>query len=177
MNSILLIFQHWQEYNIRKFVRDRLTSLSTIFQLYHNDVWIWQILSPLLFTTVKLYLSACSHNYCPFDITQKDDFCLAFYLKWNYFVLIDHILSKPFVVSVFRSQIYTLKLNLRPKIGLTYAISIVKWLFGIFVLENIFYFSLNNDLNNWWYITIFWKFQKNWIRRTCWKSASKLSTL
>ena len=43
--------------------------------------------------------------------------------------------QKPFAfpVSVFYSQIFTLKLNLRPKIGLTYAISIVKWLFGIFV--------------------------------------------
>ena len=37
-----------------------------------------------------------------------------------------------FSVSLFCSQICTIKLNLRPKIGLTYAISIVKWLFGIF---------------------------------------------
>ena len=36
--------------------------------------------------------------------------------------------QKPFVfsVSMFCSQIFTLKLNLWPKIGLTYAISIVK---------------------------------------------------
>ena len=29
---------------------------------------------------------------------------------------------------------------LRPKIGLTYAISIVKWIFGIYVSENVFSF-------------------------------------
>ena len=67
-------------------------------------------------------------NYCPFDIPWKDLFCLAFYFKRKCFVLIDHILSKPFVfsVSVFCSQIFTVKLNLQPKIDLTYAISIVK---------------------------------------------------
>ena len=32
--------------------------------------------------------------YCPFDITRKDVFCLAFYFKWKCFVLIDHILSE-----------------------------------------------------------------------------------
>ena len=39
--------------------------------------------------------------------------------------------QKPFVfsVSMFCSQMFTLKLNLRPKSGLTYAISIVKWFF------------------------------------------------
>ena len=32
---------------------------------------------------------------------------------------------------MFRSQICTVKLNLRPEIGLTYAISIVKWFLDI----------------------------------------------
>ena len=41
---------------------------------------------------------------------------------------------------MFCSQIFTLKLNLWSKVALTYAISIVKWFLGIFVLENIFYF-------------------------------------
>ena len=44
-----------------------------------------------------------------------------------------------FSVSVFCSQTFTLKLNLRSKIGLTYAISIVKWFFfGLFVLRKYF---------------------------------------
>ena len=42
-----------------------------------------------------------------------------------------------FSVSEFCSQMFTLKLNLRPKIGLTNVISIVKW---IFVSENSFTF-------------------------------------
>ena len=70
--------------------------------------------------------------------------------------------QKPFVlyVSVFCSQIFTQKLKLRPKVGLTYAISIVKWLFWIFVQENIFYFSLLS-LTYWCFTTILWKFQTN----------------
>ena len=103
----------------------------------------------------------------------------------GFFILNENILfwltisnQKPFVfsVSVFCSQIFTVKLNLRPKIGLTYTISIVKWFFGVFVYENIFYFSLLN-LNYWCFTTILWKFQKNWTNGTCWKSASKLPTL
>ena len=84
------------------------------------------------------------------------------------FILNEYILfwltisyQKPFVfsVSVFCSQIYTLKLNLSPKVGLTYAISIVKWFFEMFVLVNIFYLFLLN-LNYWCFTTILWKFQK-----------------
>ena len=45
------------------------------------------------------------------------------------FVLIDHILS----VSVFCSQVFTLKLNLQLEIGPASAISVVKWFFEIFV--------------------------------------------
>ena len=68
------------------------------------------------------------------------------FFAWR-FILNDDILywlcisyQKPFVfsVSVFSSQICNLKLNLRPKIGLTYANSIVKWFFGIFP-EKIFF--------------------------------------
>ena len=103
------------------------------------------------------------------------------FFAWR-FILNENILfwltisnQNPFVfsVSVFCSQICTLKLNLRPNIGPTYAISIVKWFFGIFVWENIFYFSSLN-LNFWCFTTILWKFQKNW---TCWKSGPKLPTL
>ena len=60
---------------------------------------------------------------------------LLFFFAWH-FILNEIFCSdltisyqKPFVfsVSMFCSQIFTLKLNLRPKIGLTYAISIVKF--------------------------------------------------
>ena len=103
----------------------------------------------------------CPYNCYPFDISRKDSFCLAFYFKWKHFVLIDHISSEIIClfVSVFCSQICTLKINLRPKIGLTYAICLVKWLFGILVEENLFYFSVLN-LKNWCFTTILWKIQK-----------------
>ena len=35
------------------------------------------------------------------NISQTDFFCLVFYLKWNYFVLIDHILSKNICLFCF----------------------------------------------------------------------------
>ena len=50
--------------------------------------------------------------YCPFDITRKDIFCLAFYFKWKYFVLIDHILSETICLFCFCA----LFSNIYPKI-------------------------------------------------------------
>ena len=44
------------------------------------------------------------NKYCPFNITRKDAF-LAFYFEWNFFVLIDHILSEN--ICVLFSNIYT----------------------------------------------------------------------
>ena len=76
---------------------------------------------------------------CPFDITWKDVFCFAFYFKWTHFGVIEISYQKPFFFCVFWSQIFTVKLNLRPKIGPTCAISIVKWLFWCF-LKGIFFF-------------------------------------
>ena len=71
----------------------------------------------------------------------KTFFAWCFILNENILFWLTISYLKPFVcsVSVFDSQVCTLKLNLRPKIGLTYAISIVKWFFGIFVLGNIFF--------------------------------------
>ena len=49
-------------------------------------------------------------NCCPFDISWKDVFCLAFYFKWTSFVLTDHILSETiclFYFCVLFSNIYT----------------------------------------------------------------------
>ena len=89
--------------------------------------------------------------YCPFDITCKDIFCLAFYFKWKYFVLIDHISSETirFSFSVFCSQILTQKLNLWPKIGPAYAISIVKGFSVIFVQVFFFFFFFTFLCWNW----------------------------
>ena len=49
-------------------------------------------------------------DYCPFDISWKDVFCLAFYFKCKYFVLVDHILSETICIlcyCVLFSNIYT----------------------------------------------------------------------
>ena len=54
-------------------------------------------------------------EYCPFDISWKDGFCLAFYFKWKYFVLVDHILSETICLSCF-SVLFT---NICTKIKLT----------------------------------------------------------
>ena len=108
----------------------------------------------------------------------KTFFAWRFILNENILFWLTISYEKPFgfSLSVFCSQMCTLKLNLLPKVGMTYAISIVKWFFEIFVLVNIFYFPLLN-LNYWCFKTILWKFQKNWTSKTCWKSASKLPTL
>ena len=50
--------------------------------------------------------------YCPFDISRKDVLCLAFYLKWKYFVLIDYMLSETICLFCF----CVLFSNMYPKI-------------------------------------------------------------
>ena len=67
------------------------------------------------------------HIYYPFDISRTYAFRLAFFfLNENilFWLTISH--QKPFVFSAtgFCSQICTVKLNLQPKVGLTYANSI-----------------------------------------------------
>ena len=55
--------------------------------------------------------------YCPFNISRKDVFCLAFYFEWKYFVLIDHIQSITiylFCFGVLLSNIYS-KIKFTPK--------------------------------------------------------------
>ena len=56
--------------------------------------------------------------------------------------------QKPFVfsVSVFCSQICTLKLNLRPNIGLTYAISIESDFLEFFIKKIVFNFFAEFEL-------------------------------
>ena len=123
-------------------------------------------------------------------------------LGWR-FILNENILfwltisyQEPFVfsVSVFCFQIFTVQLNLRPKIGLTYAISVVKWFFFFF-----FFFFLGGGgggrgrgffLSQKTFFFYFFfaglkllmqqhceYFRKKWTSGTCWKSASKLPIL
>ena len=77
-------------------------------------------------------------NYCPFDITRKDVFCLAFYYKWKYFVLNDHILSETICLFCF----CILFSNMYPKIK--------------FMAKNW------SDLCNFYSKVIFWNF---WLRK------------
>ena len=104
----------------------------------------------------------------------KTFFAWRFILNLNYHILAEIIFF--FSVSVFGSEICTLTLNQRPKIGLAYAISTVEWFFGNFDSENSFHVSLQN-LNYWCFATKMWTFQKNWANGTCWIFASKLPTL
>ena len=63
-------------------------------------------LCPFTFLFWRYYI------YCPFDIFRKDVSCLAFSLKWKYFVLIDHILSETICLFYF----CVLFSNMYPKI-------------------------------------------------------------
>ena len=76
-----------------------------------------QAACPFLFTTTVLSTSL-----------GKTFFAWRFILNENILFLLTISYQKPFVfsVSVFRFQICTQKLNLSPKISLTYAICIVK---------------------------------------------------
>ena len=70
----------------------------------------------------------------------KTFFSWRFILNENNLVWLTISCQIPFVfyVSVFYSQIFTQRLKLRPKVGLTYAISIVKWFFWNFCLRKYF---------------------------------------
>ena len=118
------------------------------------------------------------HYYCPFDISRKDVFCLAFHLKWKYFVLTDHILSETiclFYFCVLFSNSYT-KIKFTAKSWSDLCNFYSKLIFWNFLSKKIFFsFPLLNL--NYWCFTILWKFQKNWTSGTSWKSGSKLPTL
>ena len=71
---------------------------------------IWWIKRYSMSITTGKSPSTSVHIYCPFDISWKDVFCLAFYFKGKYFVLIDHILSETICLlgfCVLFSNIYT----------------------------------------------------------------------
>ena len=139
--------------------------------VYPKHMFSWKNVSIFRLKKKFPYLELC---YCPFGILWKDVFGLPFYSKWECFVLTDHILLGTICLSCFCSLFsnITVKLILRPKMGLTYAMSVVNWTFLTILLE-LSFFSLS--LNKWCSITVLWKFQKIWTSGTCWKSASKLT--
>ena len=69
-------------------------------------------------------------------------FSLAFYSKYKHWFLIDNVLSGTIFLSIFLLcfQIFTVKLILWPKMGLTYAISTRNFSFEKNLSENIFLF-------------------------------------
>ena len=71
---------------------------------------------------------------------RKTFFAWRFILNENILFRLTISYKKPFAfsVSVFCSQIFKVKFNSQPEISLTYAISIVKRSFGVYVLVNIF---------------------------------------
>ena len=83
-------------------------------------------------------------------LSERFFFFWRFILNENIFFWMSIFYQKPLVfsVSVFCSQIFTVKLNLRLKIDLTYAISIVNWFYIFFVLENIFFIFLQQRCEN-----------------------------
>ena len=89
--------------------------------------------------------------------------------------------QKPFVFSVFVScnQMCTLKLNLRPKIDLTYAVSTVKWFFFIWEFFFFFFFFFFFTEFKWlmFHNNTVKISEKKWTSGTCWKSPSKLPSL
>ena len=136
--------------------------------ILHHLIWVYTICLGLSFWILTVLSTSLGKTFIVWRFIINEN--ISFWLSISY--------QKPFVfsVSVFCSQIFTVKLNLRLKIGLTYAISRVRWFFDFLVLENIFYFSSLN-FNYWCFTTTLWKFQKNWTSGTGWKSASKLPTL
>ena len=77
-----------------------------------------------------------------------------------------------FVFPVYVLNIFIIKLNLRTNISLTYTVSIVQWNFGIFIWQNILYFSLLN-FNDWCFSTILWKLSDDLNKRNLSKTCPK----
>ena len=98
----------------------------------------------LYFPTIMSLQNTCTFRrstkwaYYPFNITRKDIFCSAFYFKWKYFVLNDHILSE--TICLFCSCVFFS--NMFPKIKFT-ANFYSKVIFFIFCLRKylLLYFA------------------------------------
>ena len=100
---------------------------------------------------------------CPFDITRKNVFCLEFYFKWKYFVLIVQILLETICLihfCVLFSNNYP-KIKFMAKHWSDQCKFYSEVIFESFVWENICYLSLLS-LHYWCFTTLLWKFQNNW---------------
>ena len=75
------------------------------YSLEELRLWSYDGPNPIWFCgKTNMYLDsplAKNYVYCPFDISRKDVFCLAFNLKWNDFVLTDCILSETICLFYF----------------------------------------------------------------------------
>ena len=100
------------------------------------------------------------NTHFPFIICLKAVFRLAFYSNENVLFWLTILYQELFVFSVSSLcfQIFPVKSILQPKMDLTFAISIVNWIFGNNLLEIIFCASLL-ILNYWCSITMLWIFQ------------------
>ena len=100
------------------------------------------------YEVIQIFLFDCQLHWPTILSTSlgKTVFAWRFTLNENILFCLTISYQKPFVfyVSVFCSQIFTQKLKLRPKVGLTYAISIVKVIFWNFCLRKYFLLFLLN---------------------------------
>ena len=104
----------------------------------------------------------CPNIYCPFDITRKGVFCLAFYFKRKYFVLIDHIISETiclFCFCVLFSNIYP-KIKFTAKIWSDQCNFYSKVIFWNFCLRKIYFTFLCRN----WIIDVSQQYCENIIK-------------
>ena len=104
----------------------------------------------------RLFLLSFRHH-------SERRFCLAFILNENSFFWVTISYQKPLVfpVSMFCFQISNLKLNLRPNIGLTYAISIVKNFDVVECLRKKIFFTFLRCI---WIIDVSQQYCENFIK-------------
>ena len=159
---------HWSHYT------DAQAKLSVRFSVFFFFFVFFLFFCCCLFIYLFVYLfcAYATTTYCAFDIPRKEVFHSVFYSKCKNWVVTDNILSE----TTFHVCVCALFLNTYCKIifyvqkWVTYAISIINWLFRIFVLQLFFFFYLIS--NYWCSITILWPFQQFWTTGLCWKLAS-----
>ena len=178
----LVIFRDsiWRSNPVFREKQTSITSLSAVF--------VWSVLQVDPFMSSGLFYHNSLHqcvsysrmsDYCPFDITLKDVFCLAFHFKWKYFVLIDHTLSETiclFCFCVLFSNIYPKNkfmakivsdlCNFYSKVIFCFTFCLRKYFLLLFAEFELLMFP-NNIV----------KLSKKWTSKTCWKSSLKLPTL
>ena len=122
--------------------------------------------------TITIFIS-CNENIQIFTRASHSwKYWCFHYIRWQYLWYSQQKSKYPLC-----SQIFTLNLNLRPKIGPTYAISMVKCfvVFWGFETSIIYIQQRKTKIFSKQYYENFRK--KKWTSGTFWKSASKLPTL